>query len=151
MFARSIALLEKAGSLRLEADRNDRINLKRRYGSTSQLVGKSTREEFILTGVRDSLEQVRFLLYGAVLHRSRQVKQLLFSSLPRVLFEQRPQRRLGLMGLEGGDLGFQVIANVNDGGVRREGDRLPVGQGKAGGRVIELLCLVGGQAVMKLI
>jgi len=55
------------------------------------------------------------------------------------------------VGLKGGDLGLQMIANVNDSGMRREGDRLPIGEGEGSGRIVNLLRLVGGQTIMKLI
>src|ERR1700690_1652470 len=55
------------------------------------------------------------------------------------------------MGFEGGDFGFQIVVNFDDGGMRCKRGGRAIGQRESGGGVVQLLRWVRGQAVVKLI
>ena len=72
---------------------------------------------------------------GLVLHLARsagggEVEELRMAAGAHGGVEAREQRRLAGVGAEGANLGFDVLGDVDDGGGRRERDRLAVGQGE---------------------
>src|SRR5439155_19202801 len=73
------------------------------------------------------------------------------SAFAHIFFKERPKRGLRLVSFEGSNLGFQVITYINDCSLRRKRNRLPVGQRKFGGRIVQLLRPVRARAVMELI
>src|SRR5260370_720944 len=99
----------------------------------------------------DPLEQIPLLLALPRLNVSCQVIHLTPTPLACIFFKKLPQRSLGFMGFEGSDFCFQMIANINNCGLWRKRNRLPVGQGKVRGHQIQFLCLVRRQPVPKLV
>src|SRR5260370_40754951 len=98
-----------------------------------------------------SREQVTLLRDGVGLQRSHQVKQFPPASLPRILFEHRPQRLLACVCPERLNLGFQPIANFDDSRDRSQGDGLPSREDEVRGGAIQLLYLVRNDGAVELV
>src|SRR5215472_11276432 len=68
-----------------------------------------------------------------------------------VLFENRPQRLLGLVRLKGSDFGLEIIANIYAGTLRRESNRWTARNRNSGSGVVQLCGSMGSNSVFELI
>lgn len=87
----------------------------------------------------NSREQIRFLHQRLRLYGRRQMEGFATSAFPRVFLELRPQRLLAGVRTECVNLGFQIVANFDDGGGWRQSHGLASGQTDVGAGMVQLL------------